>query len=475
MISSPGIGSNLDVNSIVSQLMAIESLPLSVLAQQEGTYQAKLSSLGQIKSALSGFQTAAEGLTNVSDEDAYIATSGDNSILTASASSAATVGSYSVSVSQLASGQRLVASGQADPSATIGNGNPASVTISFGTISGGTFDPNTGRYTDANFTVDPSKTPLALTIDSSNNTLEGIRDAINALDANVTAEIINDGGTDPYRLVISNSETGVSNSLKVDVSGNNTIRSLLRYDAGRNNRQELTQLEAAADATLKLNGLDINRPTNEVSDVISGVTLNLEGVGDTTVTVSRDLGGMQSALEAMVSSYNDLNGNIKETTGFEAILQGERAAVYTQNRLRSALGESLAGVGQFSTLSELGVNFQRDGSLKFDSSKFQTALETSVPDVRTLIAAFGESLTVLSDQLTSDNGPLNSRTEGINRSIDDINDRRDVLNRRLESTEARRRAQFTALDSLVSGLLATSNFLQQQLPNLPTFTNQNRN
>ena len=473
MISSLGLGSNLDLNGIVEQLMAVESLPLSYLAQQEGQYQAKLSSLGLIKSALATFESAAKGLSNALETGQLLVTVEDDSVLTATASTGAAAGDHSISVNQLAAGQVLRADGQVDETATIGNGS-ATVTISFGTISGGTFDPGTGRYTGATFTTDPLQTPLTLTIGSGENTLEGIRDAINALSSNVTAAIVDEGGVAPYRLTITNSDTGVNTSLKVDVSGNNGIRSLLRYDAGNDNRQQLTQSQAAADALLNVDGTDFTRSSNTVTDVITGVTLTLKSVGTTGLTLTQETGEAEPALQALVNAYNDLDRTIKEATGLEAILQGDRAAVYTQSRLRAALGRSLGNAGQFSTLSELGVRFQRDGSLQLDTNKLESALGTSKTDVTALIAAFRESLTTLSLQLSGVDGPLNSRTDGINRSIADIDDRRDVLNRRLESTEARLRAQFSALDSLVSGLLATSTFLEQQLANLPTFTNQSK-
>ncbi len=474
MISSLGLGSNLDLNGIIEQLIAVESLPLSYLAQQEGQYQAKLSSLGQIKSALATFESAAQGLSSATETGDHLVTVEDNAVLTATASTDATAGEYSITVNQLAAGQILRADGQADATAAIGNGSSTDVTISFGTISGGTFDPGTGRYTGATFTVDTSQTPLNLTIDSSNNTLEGIRDAINALGSNVTAEIVDEGGANPYRLTITNSETGISNSMMVDVAGDKDIRDLLRYEAGNDNKQQLTQSQAAADAELNVDGTDYTRSNNTLTDVISGVTLTLKSVGSTSLTLSQETGDAEAALEALVSAYNDLDRTIKEATGLEAILQGDRATVYTQNRIRAALGRSLGNAGQFSTLSEVGVRFQRDGSLQLDKAKLESALETSSTDVTALIAAFRESLTTLSVQLTGVDGPLNTRTDGINRSISDINDRRDVLNRRLESTEARLRAQFTALDSLLSGLLATSNFLDQQLANLPKILNQSK-
>lgn len=472
MISSPGLGSNLDVNGIISQLMAVESFPLDVLDQQEGQFQAKLSALGQLKSSLATFDSAAKDLAKLAKEDAYSTTVGDTSIVTASASSEASEGSFSITVSQIAAAQSLVAAGQTSLTAAIGGGTATTVTIDFGEISGGTFDTNSGTYSGATFTANAAKIPLSIDLDGTNNTLEGIRDAINALDSELTASIINDGSGTPYRLAISSSATGIQNSLRISVSGEAAIGTLLGYDPATT--QNLAQTQAAADASFNVSGIDITSPDNSASDFISGITLTLKATGTTTVSVARDTTDIRSSLEAIAKSYNDLNSEIAKATGLKAILQGDRAPISLQNRLRSALGESQADISSnFSTLSQLGLSFQRDGSLKFENATFQSALDTSASEVRALVGAFGTSLSLISEQLTNDTGPLNSRTEGINRSISDINDRRESFSRRLVATEARLRAQFTALDTLVSGLLSTSSFLTQQLANLPKIGGQN--
>ena len=366
-----------------------------------------------------------------------------------------------------------MAAGQSDPAAAIGTGATTTVTIHFGAISGGSFDDASGTYSGAAFTEDTNRPALTLTFDATNNTLEGIRDAINALDSDVTASIVNDGSGTPYRLSISSNTTGVDNSLKIDVSGDAALTSLLGYDPAAT--QNLKQTQAAANAEFIVDGIPVTSASNSAADVLTGVTFNLKAAGTTTLGIARDTSKIRSALETLAGSYNELNSLIAKSTGLEAILQGDRAPVYLQNRIRSALGASQGGISDnFSTLSQLGLSFQRDGSLKFDNTRLQAALGTAPAEVRALIGAFGESLGGLAEQLSGSNGPLNARTEGLNRSIADISDRREVLNRRLEATEIRLRNQFAALDTLISGMLATSTYLEQQLANLPKITGQQK-
>ena len=284
-ISAPGIGSNLDVNNIVSQLMALERRPLQALDRKEATFQAQLSAFGTLKSALSTFQSAAAGLNDGSKFQAYKTTVGDSGIATASAANSAVPGSYALEVTQLAQAQKLVALGQASASAAIGTGT---LTFEFGTIGGGTFDAQTGKYTGATFSANGAGAKT-VTIGASNNTLAGIRDAINAAKIGVTASIINDGSGTPYRLALSVNDPGQAKSLKISVAGDAALSTLLANDPAAT--QQLAETATARNAQLKIDGVAITKTTNTISDAIEGVTLNLlkTNVGSaTTVTVVRD-------------------------------------------------------------------------------------------------------------------------------------------------------------------------------------------
>ncbi len=219
-LSSPGIGSGLDVASIISQLMAVERQPLSALDAKEAKYQAQLTAYGSLKGALSSFQTAVTALADPAKFSAVTAKLADTAVATATASTAAVPGTYSIEVQALAQAHKLKSAAFATSATTVGTGT---LTIQFGTYSGGVFSLNS------------DKAAKTISIDSNNSSLAGVRDAINAADAGVAASIVNDGSGN--RLVISSQDSGVANALKISVTDDdladtdNAGLSRLVYDA----------------------------------------------------------------------------------------------------------------------------------------------------------------------------------------------------------------------------------------------------
>lgn len=474
IVSATGVGSGLDVASIVSQLMTVEQQPLTLLSQQEAADQAKLTSLGTVKGALSALQSAAQALSSASTA-AYTATASDSSVLTGSADSTAIAGSYSVGVTQLAQQQKLIAAGTTSTSTAIGSGTSTTLTFQMGTISGGTL--TNGIYSGASFTADATQSPVSVTIDSSNNTLAGIRDAINAANTGVTASIINDGSSSPYRLVLTSNNTGATSSLQLSVSGDSTISSLLSYDPSTTT-QNLTQLEAAQNAQLSVDGVTINSSSNTVSDAIQGVTLNL--LSQTTVanptvtlTVASDNSALTSALNSLVQAYNSSNSTIGSATAKGATLQGDYGVISLQNRIREILGGVQVSSGTITDLSQLGITFQSDGSLAVDSTKLNAALASDSGAVATLTAAIGSAISSAATDILGTSGPIAAETDGINASITAIGNQTTQINAHLAEVQAQYQAQFSALDALMAGMNATSTFLTQQLANLPGWTSNN--
>lgn len=400
-LSSPGIGSNLDVNGIVSKLMDVERQPLAKLDQREAAYQAQISAYGSLKGALSSFQTSLQGLKTPSRFQALTASTSDGTVASASASSAATPGSYSLEVSKLAQPQKLAAAGQTSTAAAIGNGT---LTFDFGTISGGTLDPATGKYTGASFTSNGAGVKTVV-IDASNNSLAGIRDAINAAKIGVTAAIVNDGSSTPYRLVLSPDNPGKANSLKISASGDAALSSLVAQDPA--GVQNLSETVTAQNAEFKVDGVVVSKSSNTVTDAIPGVTLNLlktNAGSPSSITVARDTAGVKSAVEGFVKAYNDLNKSLTDLSSYNsaakqgAILQGDSTVRSLQAQLRGTLSSSLTGTGSsYTTLSQIGVSFQKDGTLAVDSAKLQTAIDNSFSDIAGLFAATGRA----SDSLVS--------------------------------------------------------------------------
>lgn len=393
-LSSAGIGSGLDVTSIVSQLMAVEQKPLTALTTKQSDYQAKLTAFGTIQSGISTFQSTLKKLSDAKNLQAVTATPADASVLGASGGAGAVPGSYAIEVSQLAQAQKLATAGQASAQTAIGTGT---LTFDFGTISGGTLGTD-GKYSGAGFASNGAGSKT-VTIDSSHNTLAGIRDAINAAGIGVTATVINDGSNTPYRLALSNSQTGETSSMKISVSGDAALGNLLNHDPAGS--QALTQTIAAQNAKLTVDGLAISKASNTVSDVVPGVTLTLKKTNagnPTTLTVARDTATVKANVQAFVDGYNKLTASLKSLSSYD-MASKKGAALYGDSTVRSMLGKLrgvvtgtiTGGASSLTRLSDAGVSFQADGTLNLDASKLQTVIDTQFDQLPGLFAATGSS------------------------------------------------------------------------------------
>jgi flagellar hook-associated protein 2 len=598
-ISSPGIGSGLDVNGLVSKLMDAESAPLSKYDTKTGVYQGKLQAYGQVSSAVSSFQTALSTLNSSNTFSAMTATSSNKDLLSATAGTGAVPGKYKINVTQLAQAQSLMTGGQASTSKQIGDGSKTTLTFQFGSVSGGTFgatgnalglgiaasgiasgaltingtaistngttrsardlaqvinDESTntgvsakagttttpatlfsgfgdvtvagggsyalsvggvqlaasdgsttvtaasidaalatnsvkdglasanitmtgsaangdlqffaadgsnisikeavsgsvtggiglasnaantgsdttvtagvtlssadgsqieiggnnpaaagltagsaGSYIGAGFTQDGNQPSGTVTLDTKDQSLQGIRDAINKANVGVTATIVSDGSDNPYHLVITSNKTGAKSSMKISVDGadggpvNAGIASLLGYDP--NGAQGLTQTSGAQDTKLTMNGIAVTSASTTVDDVVQGVSMDLSSTGSTTLTIGQDTGSVTTAINGFVKAYNDLNSTISKLTAYDpatksgGVLQGDSAVRAIQTQLRRALGASVAGLdSNMTNLTQVGITFGDDGSLKADSTKLSAAISSNFSDIAGLFAAAG--------------------------------------------------------------------------------------
>lgn len=388
-ISTPGVGSGLDVNGIVSQLMALERRSLTTIASKEAKFQTQLTAYGSLKGALSAFQTSVAALASPSKFTAVKTSVGDPAVASATATDAP-AGTYSLEVQTLAQTQKLRSTTFTATTETVGTGT---FTISFGKYEGDTFTPNVDK---------PSK---EIVITEGRDSLAAVRDAINAADAGVSATILNDGTS--YRLVVSSKDSGLANAMRITVAdgdGNNTDMSglsRLAYDgrtlSGVNN---LVQTVAAQNATALVDGIPISKASNSFSDVIEGVTVNLlkeNTPSKTTLTVSRDTAGIQTSVESFVKAYNALNKTITDLTKYDAAnqkgstLTGDATVRSLQSRLRNVFNTAIESAGGgMTSLSDIGITFQVDGTLKLDTSKLTTVLADPSKDVSTLFAALGK-------------------------------------------------------------------------------------
>ncbi len=615
-ISTPGIGSGLDVNGIVSKLMSVEAQPLTTFDKKSATFQAKLSALGSVSGAISSFQSALSGLTSATSFQSISANSGDTSVMVGSATNKAVPGIYNVNVTQLAQAQSLTSGGVVSNTAAIGLGGSTTLSFQLGTISGGRFgltgtalgagvltsgvsngslsingtviatdastrsakaladainakigntgvsastattttsatlfgaagastfgdvattgagsyalsvagiqiasqgagvaagagvsaanidlvlagsngvtdalslagightgtaaagtlqftaadgsniavselagagvsggigktsaDANTGSsvtstssiiltsasaspitvagtapallgltagtggsYTGAAFAQDATQVSGNIVIDSTNNTLTGIRDAINKAAIGITATIVSDGSATPNHLVLSSTKTGVSSSFKIGVTGSpaeTALQNLFSYDPTDSANQKLSQNAAAQSTTLNVNGIAVTSTNNTISGAIQGVTLTVGKVGSANLSVAQDTSAVSTGVNAFVKAYNDLNTAIKNVSGYDPTtktggpLLGDVTVQTLQSQVRKQLSTTITGLdGSLTTLSQVGISFQKDGSLALDSTKLQKAITNNFADIAGLFAAVGKA----SDPLVS--------------------------------------------------------------------------
>lgn len=274
---------------------------------------------------------------------------------------------------------------------TIGGSNPSLAGLTAGIL------PN--AYSGASFVQDSNQATGTVTIDSTNNTLQGIRDAINKANIGVTATIVSDGSSTPNRLVIASNKTGATSSMKIAVSGggDSAISNLMAYDPA--GTQKLTQTTVAQSAALTVNGVAVTNTTNSISEAIQGVSLTVSKVGSTTVSVSRDTTTVTSSVNAFVKAFNDINKTIKDLTAYNSTtktggpLVGDATARAIQNRIRQVIGTAIPELGSNSikTLADIGITVNKDGVMAADSTKLQNAITNNPTEISALFSAMGKT------------------------------------------------------------------------------------
>lgn len=603
-ISSLGIGSGLiDVEGIISKLMAVEAAPLAQFDKKIASFNAKLSALGTLTGSVSGFQSTLSGLSSIANFQSNSAISTNTDIMVGSATSKAVAGTYKIDVTQIAQAQTLSTAGRASTSAAIGAGGSTTLSFQLGTTTGGNFglagtvlgagvasggiangsltingiaistDSTTksakalaeainaksatsnvtataqptvtsatlfgsggattfgsvdatggtyaltvggvelaagsgvtaasidatlgganattnalaaagitvsgtaaagtlqftaadgsnvviaeavtgtvtggigkaagvanagststasssirlvssdgapitvagtnasaagltagtgGNYLGATFTQSAGQISGTVVIDSTNNSLQGIRDAINKANLGVTATIVSDGSATPNHLVLTSTKTGAASSMKIDVSGTGggiadaDIAALLGHDPA--GVQNLSQSTAAQSTKLNVNGIAVTSETSNVPDAIQGVTLTIGTVGKANLVVSQDTAAVKSGVAGFVKAYNDLNKAIKDVSGYNpetkkgGALLGDSTVQTLQTQLRKQLTQGITGLtGDFKSLSQVGISFQKDGTLTLDNTKLDKAVKSNFNDVAALFAAVGKA------------------------------------------------------------------------------------
>ena len=445
-------GSQIDVRSLATQLVAAERAPLDQqITRDSARLTTRLSSLGTLKGALSKFKDA---LSSIKSTDAFAirkAVSSDEDVFTAKANGTAVPGSYSIEVVQVARAHQLASGAFVGGStALVGTGE---LSLSLGGQS---------------FTV---------TIDDSNSTLSGIRDAINGAPGNtgVSATLIHT--TAGSRLVLSSSGTGEANAIAVSQTGGNGGLASLTYAPAAT--ANYTQLVAAQDAIVRVAGFESRHVTNSVAGIIDGVTLSLEAEapGDIlNLKVSHDTTIAGERVRKFVAEYNTLQAQVLKlrsfdaTTGAAGPMLGDALLSGVEGQVRRILSSPVGtAVPPYSTLASIGITTKSDGTLILDETKLQNALGSGFDAVGALFGSEqGVAARLFADiesRLDGD-GAIEARNKGLAKQKLAIDKRQIEVDARMQVVLQRYIKQFTTLDTLLSRLQTTSSYLSQQIDSL---------
>ncbi|NNF51013.1 MAG: flagellar filament capping protein FliD [Gammaproteobacteria bacterium] len=445
MISAPGLGTGLDIAGIVETLVAAERAPQdNRLNRLESRATAKLSAYGELKSALADLRTALEGI-NGDDFRRRSTTTARDDLATATAAPGAPLGNFSVEVVSLASAHRLTSKAFADQDTVIDDG-----TLDI-TVNGET---------------------MSLTIDASNYTVAGIRDAVNDAEDNpgVTATIIT--ADDGVHLVFSANEAGAANELEVDGQGGDLKD--LDYNPSK---KRMTEQSPAQDAEITVDGFTIFSASNQVSGAVEGLTFNLLVADPGTefeIAVNEDLEAAKVTVEDFVETWNNAQDIMRRLTSYDSAnevaseLLGDSLTRSIRDALRREIS-AVVGSGDISMLSDVGIQTEINGDLTLDAAKLDAALSEDSGALIDLFTGAGGMATRVDSLLAPHldaGGTFATREDSLQQELDDVADRRDLLDLRIDKVRLRLQDQFAAMDALVAQLNNTGSFLIQQLSQL---------
>ncbi|AMG53912.1 flagellar filament capping protein FliD [Citrobacter amalonaticus] len=458
--TSLGVGSNLPLDTLLTNLTTAEKGRLKPITQQQSSFTARLTAFGTLKSSLEKFQTANTALNDATLFKSTTAVS-NSTDLTVSTTAGAAAGIYKINVTQLAQAQSIrTTSTVTDSKAAQGNDNAQRTLI---------------------IKQDGKEKPLEIKLTKDQTSLEGMRDAINNANGGVSASIVKLKDND-YQLVLTSSETGLANKMSISVKGDDKLNQFISFNNPDVIGNNVEQIVEAKNAELNVNGIDIVRSSNTITDAPQGVTLVLsKEVKDVTVTVSKSNDKSTTAIKAWVDAYNSLVDTIGSLTKYTSVdagaeeqdasngaLLGDSTVRTIQTGIRGQFSSS-ANDGKFQTLSQMGITQDgTTGKLKIDDEKLKKALTDNSVDVQQLLVGDGKETGITTKVASlvkgylADDGIIDSAQDSINATLKKLTKQYLSVSASIDDTIARYKAQFTQLDTMMSKLNNTSSYLNQQ-------------
>ena len=465
-ITSLGIGSGLDINHIVDQLVALERRPLTQMRSDASRLQTQVSAYGKMQSLVSGLQDASNKLSSSTLWSKTVSTVSDESVIGVRAGTGAAPGSLQVAVTKLARSQTISSLDNfADSNALVGAGT---LNIAIGAWDTGntSFTPKTGS----------TAVDIAIT---ATDTLAQVRDKINGAGAGVSASIVTDASGS--RLALRSASSGAENGFRIntlDVDGDNVDGaglSRLAHNPPAGTRMQLAQAGVNAEATV--NGIAVSSASNELGGVVAGLTITLRKEGASAeVGVAVDREAVGTAVKSFADAYSELAKYISEQTKYDAAsntggpLQGDSSAIGLLSRLRGVLNLPSGAAAAFPRMSDAGLQLQRDGTLKVDDGKLTTAM-ADLSELRKAFSntdtnapandGFARRYSQLAQQVLGADGNLTTRTEGLQKLISRNGDNQTKLEDRVTRFRERLVAQYTTMDANLSKLNALQSYVSQ--------------
>jgi flagellar hook-associated protein 2 len=430
MVSISGLVSGIDTKAIINAYVQAKRRPINRMLQTKQGIEVRISKIGAMNSALNDLKTYMAGMQDISDVLSYSAKSSDESILTTSSTGEAAPGSYDLVVSSLASREK-------DRSAAISTGP-------FGQVKAGTINIATDDGSSALITIEEE------------DTVTDILNKINAADVPVDASIINDG-TNAYLQVVSQ-DTG----FKVGGSANDAVVITENYTGADGDELGFSQVSTAKNATFTLDGVSIEKRTNSISGALTGVSFELLSAGSSTVTVDKDKTGTQENVQGFLDKMNAIRQlvvdemRVDATTNPNTSLAGDFTIRKLHSDLSGLLGKTVPGLGNaYNSLNAIGIETGPDGLLRFDTDKFETALDSDLNKVGQIFSQDTTGVADLAIALVetyadSTDGLLTSRTKALNTRTDGIAEQVLRMEGRIEKLQDRMRAQFTAMEQAMN-------------------------
>jgi flagellar hook-associated protein 2 len=440
-VTFSGVASGVDTESIVNALVDVAHRPISLLENRRSDLVGARSIWSNLDDKVDDLESSLRSLKTRGRLLSSTTSVSDKSVLTAKASGSASTGSYQVTVNEMA---------RAGSQASQAYANTDTLTVGTGMLQ-----------------VTVGTTTTDITISSSSNTVDEIASAINNSDADVNATVIATEPGGPYRLVVTGNETGELNDVTVDASGL----------SGGDQALSISTLRAARNSSITVNGLDVERSGNSITDVVEGLSLSLVSEGNTsTITVSLDVAGVKSTIENFTSAYNNvmsiIDGQMSysaDTGGVAPPLLGDFSLRGMRSRLQTALHTSVDVTGGTKlSMAVLGIQSNTDGTLEIDSSTFTSAFEGDLDDITTFFTqmntGFAAKVQSVLDTVTDPvDGTLKSRNDAISLNLKHIDNSIERQQSRLDSYEQTLRRRFASFESLMGKLNSQSQYLTQQL------------